>query len=337
MYKADTILEVQNLVTQFHAGKKIVRAVNNVSFTLARGSTLGIVGESGSGKSSMALSLMRLIDPHLGQISGTTITIEGNNILLLAEKEMKNIRGNRMSMIFQEPMTSLNPVFTIGYQIIETLQLHQQISKKEATERCIELLNLVKISAPHQRMKDYPHQVSGGMRQRVMIAIALACSPSVLIADEPTTALDVTTQAQIIDLMQKLQEETHMGIILITHDLGLVAEMCDQVAVMYCGRIIEKSSVKEIFEHPLHPYTYALLDSMPGGMGTNNDCRLKTIPGMVPPLHSLPVGCNFQDRCFQVGKRCTKQEPLLEALEAEHSAACFYPLHKADRSKLKGS
>ena len=313
MNKKEKVLAVQNLMTQFTVGKQIVTAVNDVSFDLFRGTTLGIVGESGSGKSSMALSLMRLIYPPMGNVTGKGIILEGKNMLQLSSKEIEGIRGNRMAMIFQEPMTSLNPVLTIGEQIMETIQFHQNLSKKETREKCLELLTLVGIPAPHQRMSEYPHQISGGMRQRVMIAIALSCNPSVLVADEPTTALDVTTQAQIIDLMQKLQAETDMGIILITHDLGLVAEMCDQVAVMYCGRMIEKSSIQEIFNHPLHPYTRALLDAIPVLDKHHTGARrLQAIDGMVPPLHKLPTGCNFQDRCANATESCKIKKPLLE-------------------------
>lgn len=325
----EKILEVKNLVTQFTMGKCMVTAVNDVSFDVFRGRSLGIVGESGSGKSAMALSLMRLITPPVGTTTGQGVLLEGKNILELSPKEMEGIRGNRISMIFQEPMTSLNPVYTIGEQIMETIRLHQKVSSKDAKIRCLELLTLVGIPAPHQRISEYPHQLSGGMRQRVMIAIALACGPSVLIADEPTTALDVTTQAQIIDLIQKLQKETQMGIILITHDLGVVAEVCDQVAVMYCGRIIEKSSVKEIFDRPLHPYTRALLDAIPPLTGGNSgrSHRLRTIDGIVPALSDLPIGCNFQDRCTNVKDRCKGSKPLLEEVVAGHFVECFYPLH----------
>ncbi|MDD9139424.1 MAG: ABC transporter ATP-binding protein [Candidatus Cardinium sp.] len=330
----EAILKVKNLVTQF-SQKRVVSVVNGISFELPQGGSLGIVGESGSGKSAMALSLMRLIAPPTGKIMGEGIFLEGRDILALSSKEMEHIRGNRMSMIFQEPMTSLNPVYTIGEQIMETVQLHQKVSAKEAKERCIDLLDLVGISAPQQRMSAYPHQLSGGMRQRIMIAIALACNPSVLIADEPTTALDVTTQAQIMELIQKLQAETHMGLILITHDLGIVAEVCDQVAVMYCGRIIEKSSVENIFETALHPYTQALLDSIPPLTRQTDKRRLRTIDGIVPPLTALPVGCNFQDRCPNVAPACRAQQPLLQEVSPGHFVECFYPLHWQDATKKK--
>lgn len=320
------ILEVKNLMTQYYTGKKMTTVVNNVSFDLFSGRSLAIVGESGSGKSAMALSLMRLIEPPVGTITAQGIFLEGKDILQLSLKEIQEIRGNRIAMIFQEPMTALNPVFTIGEQIMETIQLHQRVSPKEAKIRCIALLTLVGIPAPHQRMLEYPHQISGGMRQRVMIAIALACGPSVLIADEPTTALDVTTQAQIMDLIQRLQVEKNMGIILITHDLGIVAEVCDEVAVMYSGSIVEKSSVKAIFNAPLHPYTQALLDAIPPLSRSNRSHRLRTIHGTVPPLSDLPIGCSFQDRCPNVQDRCRASKPLLQEASCGHSVACFYPL-----------
>lgn len=320
------ILEVKNLITQYYTGRKMTTVVNNVSFDLFSGRSFAIVGESGSGKSAMALSLMRLIEPPVGTITAQGIFLEGKDILQLSLKEIQEIRGNRISMIFQEPMTALNPVFTIGEQIMGTIQLHQQVPPKEAKIRSIALLTLVGIPAPHQRMLEYPHQISGGMRQRVMIAIALACGPSVLIADEPTTALDVTTQAQIIDLIQRVQMENNMGIILITHDLGIVAEVCDEVAVMYSGSIVEKSSVKAIFDAPLHPYTQALLDAIPPLSGSRSVHRLRTIDGVVPPLSDLPIGCSFQDRCPNVQDRCRTRKPLLQEASCGHSVACFYPL-----------
>ncbi|MGI2261730.1 ABC transporter ATP-binding protein [Candidatus Cardinium hertigii] len=322
----EKILEVRNLMTQYTTGKNRVTVVNDVSFDLFSGCSLAIVGESGSGKSAMALSLMRLIEPPVGTITGQAILLEGKDILQLSLKEMQEIRGNRISMIFQEPMTALNPVFTIGEQIMETIQLHQQVAPKEAKIGCIELLTRVGIPAPHQRMLDYPHQLSGGMRQRVMIAIALACNPAVLIADEPTTALDVTTQAQIIDLIQRLQAEKKMGIILITHDLGIVADACDEVVVMYGGSIVEKSLVETIFNAPLHPYTQALLDAIPPLSDGSRPQRLRTISGVVPALSDLPIGCPFQDRCPYVKELCRASKPPLQEVSCGHSVACFYPL-----------
>ncbi|MGI2298427.1 ABC transporter ATP-binding protein [Candidatus Cardinium hertigii] len=322
----EQVLEVKNLFTQYYTSNKATTVVNNVSFDLCTGRSLAIVGESGSGKSAMALSLMRLIVPPVGTITAEGIFLEGKDILQLSLKEMQAVRGNRMAMIFQEPMTALNPVFTIGEQIMETIQLHQQVTPKEAKMGCIALLTLVGISAPHQRMFDYPHQLSGGMRQRVMIAIALACDPAVLIADEPTTALDVTTQAQIMDLIQRLQVEKNMGIILITHDLGIVAEACDAVAVMYGGSIVEKSPVEAIFNAPLHPYTQALLDAIPPLSDGSRPQRLRTIGGVVPPLSDLPIGCAFQDRCPYVKDLCRASKPPLQEVGSDHSVACFYPL-----------
>ena len=328
---ADKMLEVKQLVTQFRTAQGTVTAVDGVSFAVYKGKSLGIVGESGSGKSTIALSIMRLIAPPAGQIAQGTIWFQGQDLLQRPARAMQAVRGNQISMIFQEPMTSLNPVFTVGNQIRETLLLHQAITPKEAQDRCIELLALVGIPAPEKRVHEYPHQLSGGMRQRVMIAMALACQPAVLIADEPTTALDVTIQAQILDLMRQLQEEQDMGIILITHDLGVVAEMCDEVAVMYCGRIVEQAEVTTLFSQPAHPYTQGLLASIPSLelSQTDQKQRLATIPGVVPPLSQLPLGCNFQDRCQRADEACKGAlgDPVLEEVAPQHLAACFHPLH----------
>ncbi len=327
---AKKMLEVKQLVTKFRTAHGTVTAVDGVSLDVYQGKSLGIVGESGSGKSTIALSIMRLIEPSSGYIDQGTIWFQGQDILQLPSRAMQQIRGNQISMIFQEPMTSLNPVFTVGNQIKETLLLHQNIAPKDAQDRCIELLALVGIPAPEKRVHEYPHQLSGGMRQRVMIAMALACQPAVLIADEPTTALDVTIQAQILDLMRKLQEETAMGIILITHDLGVVAEMCDEVAVMYCGRIVEQADVKTLFSHPAHPYTQGLLNSIPSleRLQTGQEQRLTTIEGVVPPLSQLPMGCNFQDRCGRADEACkgAQGDPCLEEVAPKHLVACFHPL-----------
>lgn len=331
---ADKILEIKQLVTQFRTAQGPVTAVDEVSFDVYKGKSLGIVGESGSGKSTIALSIMQLITPPAGQIVQGEILFQDQDLLQLTDRAMQNVRGNQISMIFQEPMTSLNPVFTIGNQIRETLLLHQAIAPKEAQERCIELMALVGIAAPEKRVHEYPHQLSGGMRQRVMIAMALACEPAVLIADEPTTALDVTIQAQILDLMRKLQEEIGMGIILITHDLGVVAEMCDEVAVMYCGRMVEKANVNILFSRPAHPYTQGLLDSIPSLEPLQKEQRLVTIPGVVPPLSQLPLGCNFQDRCLRADEACkgTHGDPVLEEVAPQHLTACFHPLHSLLKS-----
>jgi len=327
---AEKILIIENLVTQFHTEKGLVKPVNGVSFTVYKGKTLGIVGESGSGKSMTALSIMQLIAQPMGKIVDGHIWFNGQDLLQLSDKAMRRIRGNQIGMIFQEPMTSLNPVFTIGYQIKEALIFHQNISDKEAENQTIELLNLVGIPAPEKRINEYPHQLSGGMRQRIMIAMALSSRPSVLIADEPTTALDVTIQAQILDLMVKLQEELNMAIILITHDLGVVAEVCHEVVVMYAGKIIEYASVDQLFQFPKHPYTQGLLASIPNLDANQAHKRLQTITGLVPNLDQLPLGCSFQDRCYQVKQDCRgeKGQPPLEHKAPHHLAACFHALKK---------
>lgn len=330
---ADKILEVKQLVTQFKTSQGMVTAVDNVSFDVYKGKSLGIVGESGSGKSTIALSLMRLIEPPAGQITSGEILLQGQDLLQLSDRAMQQVRGDRISMIFQEPMTSLNPVFTVGEQISETLLLHQDITPKDAQTRSIELLALVGIPSPEKRIKEYPHQLSGGMRQRVIIAMALACEPTVLIADEPTTALDVTIQAQILELLQKLQEEQDMGIVLITHDLGVVAEMCDEVAVMYCGKVVEKTDVRTLFSQPAHPYTQGLLTSIPSldPLKANKSHRLSTIEGSVPPLTRLPQGCSFQERCARATKEC-QNDPMLASIAPGHLAACFHPLNRPLKS-----
>jgi len=326
----EKILEVKNLITKFNTDQGTVTAVNDVSFDVYKGKSLGIVGESGSGKSVTALSIMRLISDSTGIIDNGEILFEGQDILKLPEREMRNVRGNKISMIFQEPMTSLNPVYTIGNQIREILILHQKMTRKDAKDRCVDLLKLVGIPAPEQRVNEYPHKLSGGMRQRVMIAMALACRPSVLIADEPTTALDVTIQAQILDLMIKLQEEIDMGIIMITHDLGVVAEMCSDVAVMYCGKIVEQADVQTLFSQPKHHYTKGLMESIPSldTIESGQTKRLSTIEGVVPPLSQLPQGCNFQDRCQRADEACKGKQgdPKLQEIGSKHLVACFHPL-----------
>lgn len=327
----EQILQIKNLQVQFNTDRGPVTAVKGVDFEVYKGKTLGIVGESGSGKSVSALSIMRLIPDPPGKIIAGEILYRGKNLLDISLGEMRKIRGNKIAMIFQEPMTSLNPVFTVGNQIIEVLDLHQpNLSKKEKEEKTIDMLRLVGIPSPERRVKEYPHQLSGGMRQRVMIAMALACEPDILIADEPTTALDVTIQAQILELMKKLQNELGMGIIFITHDLGVVAEMCHDVSVMYCGRIVEQADVNTIFSRPLHPYTKGLIESIPSFDSTTGHTkdRLKTIEGMVPSLHNLPRGCSFQDRCAFATDHCRgpRKNPPLEELEPGHFVACFNPL-----------
>lgn len=320
----EKILEVKNLITAFYTEHGKVNAVDDVSFSVFEARTLGIVGESGCGKTVTSLSIMRLIPSPGGEIISGEILYKGQNLARLSEKEMRSIRGNKISMIFQEPMTSLNPVFTIGNQLSESFLVHQSISKKEAKVKAIEMLQLVGIPEPSRRYDEYPHQLSGGMRQRVMIAMALACKPALLIADEPTTALDVTIQAQILELMKKLQNTLGMAMILITHDLGIVAENADDVAVMYAGKIVEQGSVEKIFSNPQHPYTRGLLRSTPKFLEKKDSSfRLEAIPGIVPALHELPSGCRFQTRCPNVIERCRKEEPKLVQLSSDQAVACF--------------
>lgn len=320
---AENLLEVRDLVVEFRTNRGVVRAVDHTSFDIARGQTLGVVGESGCGKSVTALSIMRLIaDP--GRVLGGPIRYEGRNLLELDETSMRKIRGNKISMIFQEPMTSLNPVFTTGEQVAEAVRLHQGKNRSEALDVAIEMFKLVGIPSPENRVHNYPHQMSGGMRQRVMIAMALACKPDLLIADEPTTALDVTIQAQILELVRDLRRELSMSVMLITHDLGVVAETCQNVIVMYAGRIVEGSSVIDLFETPRHPYTAGLLRSVPGGEDHTGG-RLHEIPGMVPAPHQLPAGCKFQERCEHAQDRCLREEPELVTL-GQSQVRCHYPL-----------
>lgn len=318
----DSLLRVEHLVTSFRTDRGLIRAVDDISFSINKGQTVGLVGESGCGKSVTSLSILRLIQSPPGRIEPSSkIIFGGEDIVKLSEPQMRRLRGNRISMIFQEPMTSLNPVFTIGDQIGEVFRIHRGASKKEARERSIEMLRLVRMAAPEQRVDEYPHQLSGGMRQRIMIAMALACRPELLIADEPTTALDVTIQAQILDLMANLQRELNMAILLITHDLGVVAEVCDYVIVMYAGRIAEQGSVEAIFRAPTHPYTVGLLNSIPR-LGHKTE-YLPTIEGTVPSLANLPKGCRFQDRCKHVHAKCREQEPPLRSVAPGHEAACW--------------
>jgi oligopeptide/dipeptide ABC transporter ATP-binding protein len=318
------LLEVRNLQTSFFTPEGEVRAIDGVSFEIGESKTLGLVGESGCGKSVSSLSIMRLIPSPPGKIVGGEIFYRGRDLLKLNNEEMRKIRGNEISMIFQEPMTSLNPVFTVGNQIGEAIHLHQGLGKKETRQKTIEMLRLVKIADPQSRVDSYPHQLSGGMRQRVMIAMALSCNPSLLIADEPTTALDVTIQAQILELMKELQEKIGMALLLITHDLGVVAEQADEVAIMYAGKIVEQSNTRAIFNRPFHPYTVGLLNSLPN-IGGKKKKRLDAIPGMVPsPLH-LPSGCRFRDRCPKAADLCAQSEPQLVEKEPGHTVACHFP------------
>lgn len=320
-----TLLDINELSTQFHTPEGVVRAVDKVTFDIKKGSCLGVVGESGCGKSVTALSIMQLIPSPPGKISNGSIMFEGRDLLGLSKKEVRDIRGKDISMIFQEPMTSLNPVYTVGNQIGETYQIHQGLSTKEARERAIEMLDLVGIPSPQKRVDDYPHQLSGGMRQRVMVAIAMACQPKLLIADEPTTALDVTIQAQILDLMAGLQEKMGMSIMMITHDLGVIAEISDQVVVMYAGQVVERCSVDELFKHPLHPYTNGLLRSIPklGEKFRRGKQPLQEIPGQVPNLINLPLGCLFASRCPRVEKKCRENIPGLTKVRPGHDVRCW--------------
>ncbi len=323
MANNERILEVVDLKTYFDTDEGTVKAVDGVSFHLDRGETLAVVGESGSGKSVTSLSVMRLIPTPPGRIAGGQILFEGQDIVRKSEREMRKIRGNDISMIFQEPMTSLNPVYTVGDQIAEAIVLHQGKSYREAMKMAAEMLDLVGIPEPGKRVKNYPHQMSGGMRQRVMIAMALSCGPKLLIADEPTTALDVTIQAQILDLMRKLQEEIGMSILFITHDLGVVAEIADRAVVMYAGRAVEEADVNSIFAQPLMPYTLGLMNSIPRvDRAAERQQRLVAIPGNVPnPLH-LPEGCAFHPRCRFVQDRCKEAIPPLEDAGGGHQVRC---------------
>lgn len=317
----EAILQVKDLKTHFFLEDGVVPAVDGVSFHLNRGETLAVVGESGSGKSITATSIMRLIPNPPGRIVGGEILFNGENLLKKSEKEMRDIRGNRISMIFQEPMTSLNPVFRVGQQISESLIVHQGMNKKDALEKSIEMLRLTGIPSPEKRVHDFPHQMSGGMRQRVMIAMALCCRPELLIADEPTTALDVTIQAQILELMLELKEQLGTAIIMITHDLAVVAEMADRAVVMYCGKLVEEAPVLELFDNPLHPYTQGLLRSIPHVNETQE--RLYVIEGMVPPLTHLPTGCAFAPRCPEAQPRCHVERPILQEVSPTRRVSCW--------------
>lgn len=315
------MLRVENLKTHFFIGKnKVAKAVDGVSFSVHQGETVALVGESGSGKSMTALSIMGLINKP-GKIVSGNIFVEGASLVDLSKKEMMRVRGNEVAMIFQEPMTALNPVFTIGNQLVEMICKHKKISKKDARERAVELLETVGISRAPEIMRDYPHQLSGGMRQRVMIAMAISCDPKVLIADEPTTALDVTIQLQILDLLNELKKKLHMAILLITHDLGVVSEYADRVMVMYGGQIIEKAQTKEVLFNTRHPYTEGLLNSLPR-MEKKTD-RLKAIRGTTPPAFAFPHGCRFAPRCPYAVEECTTDNPPLVEVEKEHSTRCI--------------
>ena len=315
-----SLLEVKDLKTYFYTDSGVAKAVDGVTFSLDKGKTLGIVGESGCGKSVTSLSIMRLVDPATGRNEGGSIVFDGQDLLTLPEKEMRKLRGNRISMIFQEPMTSLNPVFTIGDQISESLKLHKGLDKKAARDRAIELLELVGIPEAGKRVDEYPHQLSGGMRQRVMIAMALSGDPELLIADEPTTALDVTIQARILQLLKDLQEKLHMSIIIITHDLGVIAEMADEVAVMYAGDIVEKAPTRALFDDPKHPYTIGLMNSIPDI--NDHVSRLRTLEGLVPSLYDMPSGCRFAPRCQFCCPECEAHRINLTTLPDGRQVRC---------------
>jgi oligopeptide/dipeptide ABC transporter ATP-binding protein len=317
----EPLLSVRNLRVYFHQRDRVVRAVDGVDLQLDPGKTLCLVGESGSGKSLTALSIMRLISPPGRIEEGSEITYAGRELVAASAQQMQSIRGNEISMIFQEPMTSLNPAHTVGAQIAEAVRLHRPVSKAAAAERALEMLRLVGVPDPRRRSSDYPHQLSGGMRQRVMIAMALSCEPKLIIADEPTTALDVTIQAQVLELLRELRDTLDMAVLLITHDLGVVAEMADDVAVMYAGRIVERGNVQDTFARPQHPYTQALLRSIPV-LGMRQNQRLTVIPGMVPSPASWPSGCRFEARCDQAFDRCVEYPPLFDV--GPQAVACWH-------------
>jgi len=327
---ANIALSVRNLTTSFRTDRGLVTAVSNVSFDLFKGEALGIVGESGCGKSVTCKSVMRLLPEHV-TIYGdeSQVLLDGDNLLTFNNRRMRDVRGNRIAMIFQEPMTALNPVFTIGWQLDEALRYHTKLNRRQRKERVLELLDMVEIPNPANRYTDYPHQLSGGMRQRVVIAMALACDPEILIADEPTTALDVTIQAQILKLMNDLRERTGTSVLLITHDMGVVAQTCDRVVVMYAGQVVEEARVMELFHDPAHPYTRALLESIPRSGGKQKGRRLATIPGIVPALTQMPAACRFADRCPLRQERCDTEMPLLRSIADRRSVRCHFPVQEA--------
>jgi peptide/nickel transport system ATP-binding protein len=329
----EPVLEVRHLTAGFSTDRGLVRAIDDVSFTLPRGGTVGLVGESGSGKSVTSLCILGLLPSPQGRVLGGEILLGGVDLLKLKERELRAVRGARVAMIFQEPMTSLNPVYSVGAQISEAIRLHRKVSRKEARARAIELLTLVGIPDPGARVDAYPHQLSGGMRQRVMIAMALSCDPEVLIADEPTTALDVTIQAQILDLLSSLRKKLGMSVLLITHDMGVVAHHVDEVVVLYAGRVIESAPVAQLFAAPRHPYTRGLLRSIPpvgtSRPGADRPRRLPTIEGLVPSLHALPPGCRFEPRCDRRQERCVAEEPVLREISPGRLVRCHFPVEEA--------
>ncbi|WP_425351119.1 ABC transporter ATP-binding protein [Rhizobium sophoriradicis] len=319
---SELLLDVRNLETHFYGEESVTRALGGVSFQIGKGETLGIVGESGCGKSVTALSILRLLPKQTAKTVGGEILFEGRNLLNLSEREMRKIRGDRIAMVFQDPMTSLSPVHTVGRQIAEAIEIHSHASRSEALEKSLEMLRLVRIADPERRLNNYPHEMSGGMRQRAMIAMALACSPELLIVDEPTTALDVTIQAQILRLIVDLKERTGTAVMFITHDLGVVAETCQRVIVMYAGRVVEQSSVMDLFDCPMHPYTKGLMRSMPDPRRGRQQ-RLAEIPGIVPSLREPIVGCSFAPRCPFATDICREKTPSLRDVRPGHSAACW--------------
>lgn len=317
------LLEILDLHTRFQTPLGIARAVDGISIGVEKGDVLGIVGESGCGKSVLALSVLRLLPCPPAFFAGGEILFEGRNLLSLPERELREIRGNRISMIFQEPMTALNPVFTVGNQLAEVVRIHQKLSASAAMDKAIEMLETVGVPSPRNRVKEYPHQLSGGLRQRVMIAMGLACRPNILIADEPTTALDVTIQAQILDLMERLKNELGTAIIMITHDLGVIAEFSQSVVVIYAGKVMEQAATVDLFDRPAHPYTRGLLLAIPGSEVTRKTQELFEIPGTVPSLTALPGGCRFNPRCSLAQEICRTEEPPLRELYPGHHAACW--------------
>ena len=313
----DIVLEVEDLTVEFRLEAETVHAVNHISFKLQKGHTLGFVGETGAGKTTTALSILRLV-PHPGNVDCKALKVCGQDVLSMTSHQLEKYRGNDVAMIFQDPMTSLNPVFTVGQQIADSIMLHQKVSAAEALKKAEEMLELVGI--PANRQAEYPHQFSGGMKQRVIIAIALACNPEVMIADEPTTALDVTIQAQVLNLMKQLRDERHMSMLMITHDLGIIADVCDEVAVMYAGRIVETGTLEEVFNHTKHPYTEGLFNSLPNIL--NRNTKLKPIPGLMPDPSKLPAGCSFAPRCRYAGPECSQEQPHEHHFSDSHLFAC---------------
>ena len=339
LFEDDALLQVRNLRTSFPSEDGLVHAVDNVSFSVRRGEALALVGESGCGKSVTAMSIMRLVASP-GRITAGSIRFKGRDLTTISDREMRDVRGNDIAMVFQEPMTSLNPVFKVGSQVAEAIRLHRKVSRKEAWKQAGEMLDLVSIPDPHKRLYDYPHQLSGGMRQRVMIAMALSCDPELLVADEPTTALDVTIQAQIMELLAGLQKKLGLAVLLITHDLGVVAEFCERVVVMYTGRVVEQATVRDLFAKPAHPYTRGLLKSLPTVAKAVDETaartgRLPTITGMVPPIYALPPGCKFNPRCPDVMPICLGNEPARMIVGPGHDARCYLHGDEADPERIE--